>query len=106
MANTIDELKSYREVVDHFKQARRKINLLLGNGFRIAYDRGIFFYNALIHEQGPYIQPDEVYSKIVSLLNSVNRSRITTAEWNFNCNFAKTLRWVTIQSACVSALKK
>ena len=47
MANSIDELKSYREVVDHFKQARRKINLLLGNGFSIAYDRGIFSYNAL-----------------------------------------------------------
>ena len=47
MANTIDELKSYREVVDHFKQQRRKINLLLGNGFSIAYDKDIFSYNAL-----------------------------------------------------------
>lgn len=47
MANTIDDLKSYREVVDHFKQAHRKINLLLGNGFSIAYDRCIISYNAI-----------------------------------------------------------
>ena len=47
MANTVDGLKSYREVVDHFKQQRRKINLLLGNGFSIAYDKEIFSYNAL-----------------------------------------------------------
>ena len=51
MANTIDELKSYREVVDHFKQQRRKINLLLGNGFSIAYDKDIFSYNALSRKQ-------------------------------------------------------
>ncbi len=47
MANSIDELKSYREVVDHFKQARRKINLLLGNGFSIAYDRGAVLRTAV-----------------------------------------------------------
>lgn len=42
IANSMDELKSYREVVNHFKQESRKINLLSGNGFSIDCDRNGF----------------------------------------------------------------
>lgn len=47
MANSINGLQSYQEILAYFKQKRRKVNLLLGNGFSIAYDKGIFSYNAL-----------------------------------------------------------
>lgn len=70
MANTIDELKSYREVVDHFKQQRRKINLLLGNGFSIAYDKDIFSYNALSR----FINnsDDETIKRVFEVYNTQN----------------------------------
>ena len=70
MANTIDELKSYREVVDHFKQQRRKINLLLGNGFSIAYDKDIFSYNALSR----FINnsDDETITRVFEVYNTQN----------------------------------
>jgi len=70
MANTIDELKSYREVVDHFKQQRRKINLLLGNGFSIAYDKDIFSYNALSR----FISnsDDETVKRVFEVYNTQN----------------------------------
>lgn len=42
MANAVNELKSYREVVDNFKQTCRKINLLSGNSFSIDCDRNRF----------------------------------------------------------------
>lgn len=70
MANTIDDLKSYREVVDHFKQAHRKINLLLGNGFSIAYDRGIFSYNAL--SRFIMESDDEIIKKVFQVYNTQN----------------------------------
>ncbi len=38
---------SYEEVIDSLKKKKRKIHLLLGNGFSIAYDSKIFSYNAL-----------------------------------------------------------
>ena len=47
MAKTFDELPTYKEVVEHFQQEHRKMNLLLGNGFSIAYDKDIFSYKAL-----------------------------------------------------------
>ena len=45
MANAVNELKSYREVVDNFKQTCRKINLLSGKGFSIDWDKNRFPYN-------------------------------------------------------------
>lgn len=70
MANSIDELKSYREVISHFKQARRKINLLLGNGFSIAYDRGIFSYNAL--SRFIMDSDDETIKRVFHVYNTQN----------------------------------
>lgn len=70
MANSSDELKSYREVVDHFKQARRKINLLLGNGFSIAYDRSIFSYNAL--SRFIMDSDDETIKRVFQVYNTQN----------------------------------
>ena len=47
MSSLIDTLDSYEEVINYFKNEERKINLLIGNGFSIAYDKDIFSYNAL-----------------------------------------------------------
>ena len=70
MPNTIDELKSYREVVDYLKQKRRKLNLLLGNGFSIAYDKNIFSYNALSR----FINnsEDETIKRVFTVYNTQN----------------------------------
>lgn len=70
MANTINELKSYREVVDHFKQEGRKINLLLGNGFSIAYDKEIFSYNAL--NRFIMDSDDETIKRVFQVYNTQN----------------------------------
>ena len=38
---------SFSDVVEHLQKKQRSMSLLLGNGFSIAYDHGIFSYNAL-----------------------------------------------------------
>lgn len=38
---------TFEEVVESLQKKRRPMSLLLGNGFSIAYDHGIFSYNAL-----------------------------------------------------------
>jgi hypothetical protein len=43
----IDSLKTYEEVVQYLIKSRRTKHLLLGNGFSMSYDSGIFSYNAL-----------------------------------------------------------
>jgi len=43
----IDELMSYQDVVAYLKKKNRTKHLLFGNGFSMAYDSGIFSYNAL-----------------------------------------------------------
>lgn len=43
----IDRLKTYEEVVKYLNSEHRIKHLLLGNGFSMAYDSGIFSYNAL-----------------------------------------------------------
>ena len=70
MAKTFDELPTYKEVVDHFQQEHRKMNLLLGNGFSIAYDKDIFSYNALSR----YIMDsdDEVIKRVFGVYNTQN----------------------------------
>ena len=40
-------VQSYTEVIDHLKKEKRPRHLLIGNGFSMAYDSGIFSYNAL-----------------------------------------------------------
>lgn len=39
--------ESYEEVLSYLKAKQRKVHLLLGNGFSMAYDSNIFSYNAL-----------------------------------------------------------
>lgn len=70
MPKTIDELKSYQEVIDHFKKESRKINLLIGNGFSIAYDKDIFSYNAL--NRFVMDSDDEVIKKVFQVYNTQN----------------------------------
>jgi hypothetical protein len=43
----MDHFKDFAEVVSILKKKKRKINLLIGNGFSMAYDPSIFSYNAL-----------------------------------------------------------
>lgn len=40
-------LENYNHCISDLKNKKRKINLLMGNGFSIAYDKQIFSYNAL-----------------------------------------------------------
>ena len=70
MSDSINELQSYQEVMDHFEKAHRKINLLLGNGFSIAYDKNIFSYNALSR----YIMDsdDETIKQVFQVYNTQN----------------------------------
>lgn len=42
-----EEIKTYQEVILHLDKQKREKHLLLGNGFSMSYDTGIFSYNAL-----------------------------------------------------------
>lgn len=70
MPKTINDLQSYQEVMEHFQKDNRKVNLLLGNGFSIAYDKKIFSYNAL----NRYIMDsdDEVIKQVFQVYNTQN----------------------------------
>lgn len=70
MASSLDGLESYEEVINYFKQQKRKINLLIGNGFSIAYDKDIFSYNALSR----YIMDsdDETVKRVFQVYNTQN----------------------------------
>lgn len=41
------ELKKYKDIIEHLDKSKRQRHLLLGNGFSMSYDSGIFSYNAL-----------------------------------------------------------
>ncbi len=41
------ELMSYQQVIDSLNKKGRQKHLLLGNGFSMSYDSGIFSYNVL-----------------------------------------------------------
>src|SRR5574344_602472 len=70
MENSFDQLLSSREVIKHFQQQNRNVNLLLGNGFSIAYDKGIFSYNAL----SSFIMEsdNEVIKRVFKVYNTQN----------------------------------
>lgn len=40
-------MKTFQEVIEHLDKRKRKISLLMGNGFSMSYDSEIFSYNAL-----------------------------------------------------------
>lgn len=70
MTKTIDDLQTYQQVMQYFEQKGRKVNLLLGNGFSIAYDRNIFSYNSLSR----YIMEsdDELVKRLFKVYNTQN----------------------------------
>ena len=41
-----NELLTYDEIIHSLKKKKRQKHLLLGNGFSMSYDSGIFSYNA------------------------------------------------------------
>ncbi len=43
----IDEILTYDFMLDYHSKKNRQKHLLLGNGFSMSYDSGIFSYNAL-----------------------------------------------------------
>lgn len=45
MAN--EALMTYQQVIESLQKKKRQKHLLLGNGFSMSYDSGIFSYNAL-----------------------------------------------------------
>ena len=66
-----ESLKTYQEVMDYLHSKRgRKIHLLFGNGFSMAYDPSIFSYNAL----GEFVKNcnDSVILKLFNIVGSTN----------------------------------
>lgn len=66
----IDTLPSYDEIVKSLIQKKRTKHLLFGNGFSMAYDPGIFSYNAL----STFIDDskNDLFIKLFSIVNTKN----------------------------------
>lgn len=66
----IDELQSYAEIIEYLDSKNRPRHLLLGNGFSMAYDAGIFSYNAL----STFIDnlDDKLLKKLFNVVNTKN----------------------------------
>jgi hypothetical protein len=82
---TIDELPSYDDTLKTLRAKKRKIHLLLGNGFSIAYDSNIFSYNAL----NTFINDleDEVLKKLFSIIKTKDFETVMQQLDNF-CEIA------------------
>lgn len=78
---TIDDLQTYDEVVKSLKLKRRTKHLLFGNGFSMAYDPGIFSYNAL----SSFIErtDNELLKSLFSIINTKNFELIMQQLDNF-----------------------
>lgn len=63
-------LQSYDEIISYLKKQKRRPNLLLGNGFSMAYNPNIFSYNAL-HQFIENIE-DELLSKLFGIVKTKN----------------------------------
>jgi uncharacterized protein DUF4917 len=81
-----EELRSYQQVTTHLNQQKRTKHLLFGNGFSMAYDPGIFSYNAL----STFIEnvDDDLLKKLFSSLNTKNFELIMQQLDNF-CEIAE-----------------
>lgn len=68
------ELLTYDEMINSLKKKKRVKNLLIGNGFSIAYNPSIFSYNAL----GSYIDKtdDEDLKKLFKIIKTSNFEQI------------------------------
>jgi hypothetical protein len=77
----IDNLKSYDEVIKYLKSKSRTTHLLFGNGFSMAYDPGIFSYNAL----STFIDrtDNDLLKKLFSVINTKNFELIMQQLDNF-----------------------
>jgi hypothetical protein len=64
------ELKTYSEVIQHLKKENRQKHLLMGNGFSMSYDSGIFSYNAL--SKFIYELKDKELHQLFDILNTNN----------------------------------
>ncbi len=65
-----ESFKTYQEVINYLKEKKRKINLLVGNGFSMAFDPTIFSYNALSN----FIKSckDQTILKLFRIVDSTN----------------------------------
>jgi hypothetical protein len=77
----IDTLQTYEEVVKYLNKQNREKHLLLGNGFSMAYDSGIFSYNAL----STFIDKtdNDLLKKLFSTINTKNFELIMQQLDNF-----------------------
>lgn len=77
----LKNLKSYSEIIKELRAKKRKIHLLLGNGFSMAYDDKIFSYNAL----SDFIKKtnDPVLKKLFDIINTKNFELIMQLLDNF-----------------------
>ena len=64
------EIESYPDCLAHLQKQRRVLNLLMGNGFSMAYDNTIFSYNAL-HDFIDKLD-DPVLPHLFKIVNSKN----------------------------------
>lgn len=68
------KIQSYEEVLAHLKKEKREKHLLLGNGFSMSYDPGIFSYNAL--SRFVESSSNDLLKKIFEIVNNRNFEQI------------------------------
>jgi hypothetical protein len=66
----LSDLVSYQEVISSLKSKNRQKHLLLGNGFSMSYDSGIFSYNALSKFLGDL--DNEILQKLFKIIKTSN----------------------------------
>jgi len=76
------KLEKYADVVAYLSGKKRTAHLLLGNGFSMAYDPGIFSYNALYD----FVQKteNELLSKLFEIVNTKNFELVMQQLDNFS----------------------
>jgi hypothetical protein len=86
---SIDILPSYSEIIEYLNKELRKKHLLFGNGFSMAYDPGIFSYNAL----SAFIDKTEnpLLKKLFEVINTKNFELVMQQLDNF-IEIAKTFK--------------
>lgn len=66
------EILTYQKIIEKFSKKPRKVSLFMGNGFSVAYDNGIFNYNALAEFLKSSADTDPVVKKLFNLINTNN----------------------------------
>lgn len=77
----IKDIPSYQQVLQKLKRRTRPKHLIMGNGFSVSYDHGIFSYNALYD----FIDKleDPILSKLFEVINTKNFELIMRQLDNF-----------------------